>query len=45
MSLEGWIKNFSEDAVVYDPVGKPPNNALETAPKFFGLLSMVFERL
>ncbi|MBW4579900.1 MAG: nuclear transport factor 2 family protein [Tildeniella nuda ZEHNDER 1965/U140] len=45
MNLEGWVKNFTKDATVHDPVGKPPNNALETAPKFFGLLSMAFEKL
>lgn len=45
MNLEGWVKSFAEDAVVHDPVGKPPSNAIETAPKFFGLLSMVFEKL
>lgn len=45
MNSEAWVENFTEDAVIYDPVGNPPNKARETAQKFFGLLSMVFEKL
>jgi ketosteroid isomerase-like protein len=45
MNSKGWVENFTEDAVIYDPVGNPPNKALETADQFFGLLKMAFERL
>lgn len=45
MNPEGWVENFAEDAVIYDPVGNPPSKVKEDFPKFFGLLSMVFEKL
>lgn len=45
MNSVGWAENFTEDAVISDPVGKPPNNARENAQAFFGLLSMAFEKL
>ena len=44
MNPEGWLENFAEDAVINDPVGSPPK-AKEDFQKFFGLLSMVFEKL
>ena len=45
MNPEGWIENFAEDAVLYDPVGNPPNLARDTYQKFFGMLSSIFETL
>ncbi|NJP12217.1 MAG: nuclear transport factor 2 family protein [Leptolyngbyaceae cyanobacterium RU_5_1] len=45
MNSVGWAENFTEDAMIQDPVGKPPNNARENAQKFLGLLAVVFERL
>ncbi|MBD2104976.1 nuclear transport factor 2 family protein [Leptolyngbya sp. FACHB-261] len=45
MNPDAWIESFTEDALIYDPVGKPPNKVHETARKFFGLLSMFFEKL
>ncbi|MCU0532717.1 MAG: nuclear transport factor 2 family protein [Hydrococcus sp. Prado102] len=45
MNSQDWVKNFTEDAVIYDPVGNPPNKVQETADQFFGLLKMAFERL
>lgn len=45
MNPEGWLKNFTEDAVLYDPIGKPPSNVREDYQKFFGLLSMIFAKL
>lgn len=45
MDAAGWAENFTEDAVIYDPVGKPPSKARENAQAFFGLLSMAFEKL
>lgn len=44
MNSEEVVKNFAEDAVVCDPVGKPPNK-IEDFPKFYQMLSMVFEKL
>lgn len=45
MNMQGWVENFTEDALIYDPVGNPPNKARENAEKFFGLLNMAFEKL
>jgi hypothetical protein len=45
MNPENWIENFSEDALVYDPVGNPPNKARENYQQFFGLLTMAFAKL
>ncbi|KAM3090426.1 nuclear transport factor 2 family protein [Phormidesmis sp. 146-35] len=45
MDIAGWSENFTEDAVIYDPVGNPPSKARENAQAFFGLLSMAFEKL
>ncbi|MCU0545720.1 MAG: nuclear transport factor 2 family protein [Oscillatoriaceae cyanobacterium Prado104] len=45
MNPESWVENFSEDAVIYDPVGNPPNKAKENYQQFFGLLSMAFAKL
>ena len=45
MNLAGWVELFTEDALIYDPVGKPPSRARENAQAFFGLLSMAFEKL
>jgi ketosteroid isomerase-like protein len=45
MDVTRWVENFTEDAVIYDPVGKPPSKARENAQAFFGLLSMAFEKL
>jgi ketosteroid isomerase-like protein len=45
MNAVEWAENFTKDAVIYDPVGKPPSKARENAQAFFGLLSMAFEKL
>ena len=45
MDAAGWLENFTEDAIIYDPVGNPPSKARENAQAFFGLLSMAFEKL
>jgi uncharacterized protein (TIGR02246 family) len=45
MNPERWVENFAEDALIYDPVGNPPNKARENYQQFFGLLSMAFAKL
>lgn len=45
MKLDAWVEIFAKDAVINDPVGDPPKKAHDDAEKFFGLLSMVFEKL
>jgi ketosteroid isomerase-like protein len=45
MDQEQWLQNFTEDALIYDPVGNPPSRAIADADKFFGLLSMAFATL
>lgn len=45
MNPEGWIDNFAEDAVSYDPVGEPPTKVHEGYRQFIGQLQAVFEKL
>ncbi|NEO29513.1 MAG: ketosteroid isomerase [Symploca sp. SIO3C6] len=45
MNPEGWVENFAEDALIYDPVGKPPMKAHQDFQKFFGLLAKFYEKL
>ncbi len=45
MNPEGWLANFAEEGVTYDPVGNPPSHVHEEYQKFFGLLSMAFAEL
>ncbi len=45
MNQDDWVKNFTESALIYDPVGNPPSKAIADADKFFSLLSMAFAKL
>ena len=45
MDAVGWKSLFASDAVVYDPVGKPPSHPHQDAEKFFNLLSNFFESI
>jgi steroid delta-isomerase-like uncharacterized protein len=45
MDADAWLALFTEDAVIYDPVGNPANLVKETYQKFFALLTMTFEQL
>ena len=45
MNLDTWVEIFTEDAVIYDPVGNPPIKARAHAQQFFGQLSRIFEKL
>ena len=45
MNPESWVKNFADDAVVYDPVGNPPSKPHQDYQKFFQLLSLTLEKL
>lgn len=40
-----WLENFAEDAITYDPVGKPANKVHQNYEKFFGLLFNFFEKM
>ena len=44
MNPDEAVKNFAEDALIYDPVGKPPSK-VEDYPKLCEILSMVFDKL
>ncbi len=44
MNLEGWLEILEEDALILDPVGKPPLKLKEDAPKFFDLLSKFYDK-
>ena len=45
MNPPAWLENFAEDAITYDPVGKPANQVHENYQKFFGLLSGFFAKM
>ncbi|MGK7922404.1 MAG: nuclear transport factor 2 family protein [Trichodesmium sp.] len=45
MNAKAWIENLAEDAIMYDPVGKPQINVNSDYQKFFGLLSMIYAKL
>ncbi|OUL32298.1 ketosteroid isomerase [Nostoc sp. T09] len=45
MNPEGWVENFAEDALSYDPVGEPPTKVHEGFRQFIGQLQAVFEKL
>ncbi|MBD2163108.1 nuclear transport factor 2 family protein [Calothrix membranacea FACHB-236] len=45
MNPEGWVENFAEDALSYDPVGEPPAKVHEGFRQFIGQLQAVFTKL
>ncbi|MDH6057425.1 nuclear transport factor 2 family protein [Umezakia ovalisporum] len=45
MNPEGWIENFAEDALSYDPVGEPPAKVHERYRDFIGQLQAFFDKL
>ncbi|MBW4564089.1 MAG: nuclear transport factor 2 family protein [Mojavia pulchra JT2-VF2] len=45
MNPEGWVENFAEDALSYDPVGEPPTKVHEGFRQFIGQLQAVFDKL
>ena len=45
MNPQGWQEIFAEDALVFDPVDKPPTKPAEDAEKFFAVISNFFETL
>ncbi|MGH8001019.1 MAG: nuclear transport factor 2 family protein [Brasilonema sp.] len=45
MNPEGWVENFAEDAVSYDPVGHPPTKVHEGFREFIRQLQAAFEKL
>ncbi|KJH69600.1 nuclear transport factor 2 family protein [Aliterella atlantica] len=44
MDRDGWLEVLAADAVIYDPVGKPPLRVQENSPKFFDLLSRFYKQ-
>ena len=45
MNPEGWVENFAEDAISYDPVGEPPAKVHQGFREFIGQLQAVFTKL
>ena len=45
MNAQGWMEIFSPDALIYDPVGKPPSKPHEDSEKFFAMISNFFEKM
>jgi ketosteroid isomerase-like protein len=44
MNVEHWFKILDENALIFDPVGKPALNLKEDGPKLFQLLSSFYEK-
>lgn len=45
MNAAGWMESFADDAVICDPVDKPPMNAYSDGEKFFALLAKFYDKL
>ena len=45
MNAQGWMEIFSPNALIYDPVGKPPSKPHEDSEKFFAIISNFFETM
>lgn len=45
MNPDGWLDDFAEDAVSYDPVGQPPTKVHEGFQEFFAQLQGMFKQL
>lgn len=45
MNAAGWMEGFADDAVIGDPVDKPPMNAHSDGEKFFALLAKFYDKL
>jgi hypothetical protein len=43
MNAEGWREILAADALIYDPVNKPPVKVGEDSQKFFDLLSRFYQ--
>ncbi len=43
MNPQGWLDTLADNAVIYDPVGKPPLNPQEDSQKFFRILTTFYE--
>jgi steroid delta-isomerase len=43
MNQQQWLELMAENAVIYDPVGKPPLKVKEDSQKFFDLLSKFYQ--
>ncbi len=44
MNIEGLLESFAENAVIYDPVGKPAMNVQQDFPKFVELISKFYQK-
>ena len=45
MNPEGWVENFAQGAISYDPVGEAPSKVHEGFREFIGQLQAVFASL
>ncbi|MEA5579905.1 nuclear transport factor 2 family protein [Nodularia harveyana UHCC-0300] len=45
MNPEGWVDNFAEDAMSYDPVGEPPTKVHEGYREFIAQLQGFFQKI
>ncbi len=43
MNPQGWLETLADNALIYDPVGKPPLNPQKDSQKFFTILKTFYE--
>ncbi len=44
MNPQGWLDTLADDAVIYDPVGKPPLNPQKDSEKLFTILTTFYSK-
>ena len=44
MNPQGWLNTLADDAVIYDPVGKPPLNPEKDSEKLFTILTNFYSK-
>lgn len=44
MNPQGWLGTLTEDAKIYDPVGKPPLNPQKDSEKLFNILTNFYSK-
>ncbi|MGB5772201.1 MAG: nuclear transport factor 2 family protein [Crocosphaera sp.] len=44
MNPQGWLGTLADDAVIYDPVGKPPLNPQKDSEKLFTILTTFYSK-
>lgn len=45
MDQQAWVDTFSEDAIIYDPVGAPPTEGHQKLGEFFQAITAAFKEV